>query len=83
MFGFLNVLLATLVARAGGDARSLIAALEEKKAREIVVADDAIEWRGMRFGAAEISAARGQGMLGFGSCSFREPVGDLGSIGLL
>ncbi|HEX2716690.1 MAG TPA: hypothetical protein VHM67_03360 [Gemmatimonadaceae bacterium] len=83
MFGFLNVLLATLVARAGGDARSLIAALEEKKAREIVVGDDAIEWRGMRFGAAEIAAARGQGMFGFGSCSFREPVDDLRSIGLL
>lgn len=83
MFGFLNVFLATLVARAGGDARSLISALEEKKARDIVVGDDAIEWRGMRFGPAEISAARGQGMSGFGSCSFREPVDDLRSIGLL
>jgi hypothetical protein len=83
MFGYLNVLLATLVARAGGDARAMIAALEEKKATAIVVAEDAIEWRSHRFGLDEIAAARGLGMAGFGSCSFREPVEDLRAIGLL
>lgn len=83
MFGYLNVLLATLVARAGGDARAVIAALEEKKARQIVAGDEAIEWRGFRFGSEEIAGARAQGLAGFGSCSFREPVDDLRAMGFL
>jgi hypothetical protein len=84
MFGFLNVFLAAalLGERAIGeaDAERL---LEEGDAAAFEVTDDALAWRGHRLATASLARARDRVATSFGSCSFREPVEDLRTLGLL
>lgn len=83
MFGFLNVLLATMIAREGGGQKDVTAALEERDPAALTAGDEAVVWRGRSFKIASIRAARTRSITGFGSCSFREPVADLRTLGLL
>jgi hypothetical protein len=83
MYGFLNVFLAAAFLRRGmgdGDALRL---LEERSPDAFRVSSDAIEWRGHRLVRAEIQEARCLGIVGFGSCSFTEPVGEARELKLL
>lgn len=77
MFGFLNVLLAALLAWKGADAATVTALLEERSADALVVDDAALQWQGHIFSASEIQRARAAFVRGFGSCSFREPLDEL------
>jgi hypothetical protein len=80
MYGFLNLFLAAAFLRAGlGDADAL-RLLEERSAEAFRFLPEAIEWRGRRVDRATIAATRARGIGGFGSCSFTEPVGELGEI---
>jgi len=83
MFGFLNVLLATMIAREGGGQRDVTAALEERDPAALTATDEAVVWRGRAFKIASLRAGRTRSITGFGSCSFREPVTDLKALGLL
>jgi hypothetical protein len=83
MFGFLNVLLATMIAREGGAQKDVTAALEERDPSAVVATDEAVVWRGRAFRIASLKAGRTRSMTGFGSCSFSEPVADLKTLGML
>ncbi|MDB4907471.1 MAG: hypothetical protein JWO05_2255 [Gemmatimonadetes bacterium] len=82
MFGFMNVFLAAALLRDGGSMEAATRLLEERDAKSIVITDDAITWRGHEFPVDSLQEARIQ-VTGFGSCSFREPLQDLRSLGLL
>ena len=83
MFGFLNVLLATALAREGMREKDLVAALEERDAESITLGAESLNWRGRALDLGTLRATRTRSMTGFGSCSFREPVDDLRALRLL
>jgi hypothetical protein len=78
MFGYLNVLLATAVLRAGGSDEEGLAALVESDPNAISFGAEALAWGRFRFDAAELADLRTRTLGGFGSCSLREPVDELG-----
>lgn len=78
MYGFVNLLLATAELLRGGELETVEAILGEGNARVFVREDNDIRWRGVRFSSQELATAHQQLFLGFGSCSFREPVDELG-----
>ena len=43
-----------------------------------VFTDDGLAWRDERLSAAQIDDARSRFFTGFGSCSFREPMAEIG-----
>lgn len=76
MHGFMNLLVASLVARAG-EGHAVEAALEEQDTTAFGFEGAHLRWRDRRFDAAQIAQARRVGFVGYGSCSFAEPVDDL------
>jgi hypothetical protein len=83
MYGFLNVLLAAALLRDGGS-EGLACELLEERSPEVFQFDTAgVTWRGRQFQTGRLAASRQLGMISFGSCSFREPLDDLASLGLL
>jgi hypothetical protein len=83
MFGFINVLLAAAFARSGADEGDIANLLEVRDANSIDFRGDGVQWRGREVGAADLGEARATLALSFGSCSFREPMDELGALGLL
>jgi hypothetical protein len=83
MHGFLNVLLATLVARDGADAITVEAVIGEEDAAVFRVDEETIRWRDRFFDIASIEAMRREGFVAYGSCSIAEPVEDLTAMGVL
>lgn len=83
MYGFLNLLFATAVLRAGGDEVAASGVLQERSVEALSVQGDVVAWRGRRFELAELAALRRDGFVAFGSCSFREPLDDLITLNLL
>lgn len=77
MYGYANVVLAAALLRAGASEAEARAALEETDPAALRPEADALAWRGHRIPAAALAEARREGMTGFGSCSFREPVDEL------
>jgi hypothetical protein len=77
MYGFLNVFLAAILLAAKGARDDALALLEESDSSAFSFSDDAIVWRGHRFNVEQIRASRAEFAMSFGSCSFREPVGEL------
>jgi hypothetical protein len=51
--------------------------LEDAGSAEFAMRADCIAWRDQRFGFAELATVHSRFFLGFGSCSFREPVDEL------
>ena len=84
MHGFLNVIGAALLARAGlADEPRLEACLRETEAAAFALDGDGFAWRDLRLPLPDLVAAREVGVAGFGSCSFDEPRQDLAALGLL
>jgi hypothetical protein len=81
MFGFVNVFLTAVLLRLGLPEADALALLEERSAEAITVSAAAIEWRGHRADRAAIDAARRDGIVAFGSCSFTEPVTEAKALG--
>ncbi|MEO8478663.1 MAG: hypothetical protein ABI542_03450 [Gemmatimonadota bacterium] len=77
MYGFLNLLVATTLLRLGHEGETAEQVLRDDDPSAFARSADAITWRGHRVDRAELVAAR-QSFRGFGSCSFREPVDELG-----
>lgn len=82
MFGFLNMLLATAEAQAGADAATVEAALLDPRPQARISAAGLALVSGRQWGAPELRLLRAGGLRSFGSCSFDEPVAELGALGL-
>jgi hypothetical protein len=83
MFGFLNVLLAAAFARAGLDEDRITALLGEGDAGALDFGPTGIAWRGHRLATSDLARSHATFALSFGSCSFREPIDELRTLGLL
>ncbi|MCU0621108.1 MAG: hypothetical protein MUC69_06360 [Gemmatimonadales bacterium] len=83
MFGFLNVFLAAAFARAGASGAELEAILQERSPEAFRFDARGVAWRHLIVPRQELEAVRARVAMAFGSCSFREPVDDLRSMGLL
>jgi len=79
MYGYLNLVVAAMVAGAGGDGSEVRAALEERAVGAISFDDRSLIWRGRSFDEATLAGFR-RWFHGFGSCSFREPIDELSPI---
>lgn len=84
MHGFINVFAAAVLAFAQ-DVRDddLLRMIECESAGPFVFDDDAMAWSQYRADVSVIKSARTAAALGFGSCSFQEPVEDLIHLGWL
>lgn len=82
MYGFVNVLLATAELARGGDGETAQAILEDLDTRHFSRENTGIRWRDRDFSPEELASVRHGCFLGFGSCSFREPVDELRLEGL-
>ena len=82
MFGFLNVLLAIAVLRAGRGEDLAVAALEERDPESTRFIAGGATWRAEVFSQAALEEAR-DSLSAVGSCSFREPMADLRTLNLL
>jgi acetoacetyl-CoA synthetase len=78
MFGYLNVLLATLWLRNHpGDRSGALELLLLEDPRTLRAEGTALVWRGVPFELSALEALRREGLVSFGSCSLREPVDEL------
>jgi len=82
MFGFLNLTLAVAALHAQLSETQAVALLEERDAHAVRFEANVVQWREHVFAMAVLARAR-DSVVAFGSCSFREPVGDLRALGLL
>jgi len=78
MFGFLNVALAAALLWFGRDDETVLAALEERSPESIELTDGGVSWRNERLTIAQLDEVRSEFFVGFGSCSFREPLAEIG-----
>lgn len=83
MYGYINVLLATAFARMGMTQERIIQLLEEESLEAFDFQDTGVSWRAHHLPNDVLREAREHFLLSFGSCSFREPVDELTTLGLL
>jgi len=83
MFGFLNVILAAALVRAGVSVQETQELLEEESMAALRFDGDGVRWRTRMIGTLALKDARTRIMLSFGSCSFTEPIDDLRKLNLL
>lgn len=85
MHGYLNVFIAAalLRARAIRDESAAADVLSETDPDAFVLTDDACGWRDHNIEVGKLARARESFALGYGSCSFEEPIGDLKALGRL
>ena len=82
--GFLNVVGASVLARSLDiGPTELIEVVAEVEAEAFELTDLAFRWRHRAVTVDEIRHGRQEAMLGYGSCSFTEPVADLVELGML
>jgi hypothetical protein len=83
MHGFLNVFLAAAFAQTGMVTDRLTELLEESDLAAFHFEDDAVVWRGEMVVKGHLRNLRSLFAISFGSCSFEEPLDDLGKLGLM
>ena len=83
MFGFLNVMIAAVAARAGGTLDDIVEILESERGSDFRFGDDELRWRNFRLTSRQLVEAHASFAQSFGSCSFDEPVHDLRRLALL
>jgi hypothetical protein len=81
MYGYLNILLASLILWNEGDPDQALAALLQESSASLRFEDDVLVWRDLRFDASVLHAVRTRFFHGFGSCTFREPLDLLPLVG--
>jgi hypothetical protein len=77
MYGYLNLMVASLLAQDGAPHSTIVTALLETDGHSIRGDSDGIEWRGHHFARPAVLRLRQRFCQGFGSCSFREPLDEL------
>lgn len=84
MFGFLNVFVAAVMAHTHElEPEELAKCLGETNAGAFAFSDAGVAWGSRKATPEQITKARGEFAVSFGSCSFEEPVADLKAMGLL
>jgi hypothetical protein len=83
MHGFLNVFIGAAFAQNGMDVERLAELLEERSATAFQFDQGSVSWRGEMVVRGQLRVTRGLLAIGFGSCSFEEPIADLRTLGLL
>ena len=78
MFGFLNVAVAAALLWFGRDDETVLRALEERSLERFEFTETGLTWRDERLSLRELDEVRSAFFTGFGSCSFSEPMADLG-----
>jgi hypothetical protein len=79
MYGYLNVFLAAAFLHTGQSEEMALQVLGETDPASFVFRDHSFAWRDLRLSTAQIRAAR-EFAISFGSCSFREPIGELAGL---
>lgn len=82
MHGFLNLAVAFHLARTGAPVGEIEDALAETDPAAFRFGAANLAWRGHVLGSRVIQGDRAEGLHGFGSCSFAEPIEDLVAMGL-
>ena len=83
MFGFLNILVAAAMARAGATEDAIVEVLQSEKGSDFRFGDDEFRWRNMTLTRQELVESHATFALSFGSCSFEEPIDELRRLALL
>lgn len=84
MHGFLNVFMAAALTRSARlDLDATIALLEESDPTAFRFTDDGATWRRHTIDVVSLARVREAFALGFGSCSFDEPIDDLKRLGMI
>jgi hypothetical protein len=84
MHGFLNVFLtAAFVRECRIDADRAVRVLDERDPGRFHFTDDGVRWDGLFVETARLAEAREAFALSYGSCSFDEPIQDIGRLELL
>lgn len=83
MHGFLNVFLAAILIFAGAEEQEAALLLEERSLDAFRFDDESVRWQSWRLTTEQIQKARESFAISFGSCSFQDPVRELGALGLL
>lgn len=78
MFGFLNISVAAALLLAGRSDDVVLGALTERAPDAFEFTNDGAMWRNNWLTSAELESAHNEFFMGFGSCSFREPMEELG-----
>lgn len=81
--GFLNFFLAAGLAMTGAVDEALMRTLKEEDRAAFQLDDDWIAWHSQRLNVEQILRLRSKVAIGFGSCSFTEPIDDLKEMGWL
>lgn len=83
MHGFLNLAFAAILLHFGGTGGAALKILETQDAGAWRLEQDAIACCGFLFTAGQLAEVRKEYFISFGSCSFEEPICDLGVMGWL
>lgn len=84
MHGFLNVFGAGIIAQFSGlNVDQIAAIIEDGSIEHFIFTDSEFRWKDLSVIIDDLSTARSQRMISFGSCSFEEPREDLHTLGLL
>ena len=78
MFGFLNIAVAAALLWSGAGDAVVLGALEESSADAFEFSDAGITWRTHQLPVTLLDEVRSEFFAGFGSCSFREPMAEIG-----
>ena len=81
--GFVNVLTAAALASQGRDVATLGAILADEDPAAFSIDRSGVTWRDQTVGSTALAEMRSNVLIGYGSCSFAEPVEDLTALGVL
>ncbi|MEE8497846.1 MAG: hypothetical protein V3S62_04885 [Acidimicrobiia bacterium] len=81
--GFVNMLTAAALASQGSDVATLAAVLADEDSAAFSIDRGGVAWRDQSVGSAALAEMRSSVLIGYGSCSFAEPVEDLTALGVL
>lgn len=82
MHGFLNVLFAAALLRAGEERQKVNRLLEDQSAQSFQFENGCAKWKDEELDVEQILDARKNLAIAFGSCSFDEPISDLRQMGI-
>ena len=83
MHGFINLSLAAALAHTGAPSADIERALSETAADSFTFDDQRLTWKGQMITTETLADVRTRFLRSFSSCSFDEPVSDLGQMGLV
>lgn len=78
MYGFLNVAVGAALLWHGRSVDVVLDALQERSLDAFEFTDDGLVWRNERLSRDEVEEVRSRFFAGFGSCSFSEPMAEIG-----